>query len=349
MTRRILTFSLLIVLSAASLFASTLEDYRRRIGDVQKTVETMKGIVEADATGPDYTAYLNSAEREIKTAIPESEKIEIGGTTVETANGWIKKSFDQLHESASKADRLKILSSVGERLSGINASLKELEAATASDRSKNDDKQKLGEILHREEYQKVVESEKSVFQRFLEWIIDWLRDIFPSANIAPVDPSGFQPLSVVLQVLVYALVIGAIGFLIYKFAPAIAERFRKKEREARSSRVILGEHIDELTSATDLFSEAERLARNGDLRGAIRKGYVALLCDLADRKVIGLARHKTNRDYLRDVRKRSSLFERMKCATGSFERHWYGFRDPSNKDWEEFTEQYRAAVSEAHQ
>ena len=349
MMRKALPSSFLVFLVTASLFASTVEDYRRRVGDAQKTVETMKGIVEADATGPDYAAYLNSAEREIKAAMPESEKIEVGNTSVDTANGWIKKSFDQLHETTTKSDRLKILASVSERLSGINASLNELETATAADRSKNDDKQKLGEILQREEYQKVVETEKSIFQRFLEWVVDWLRDIFPQANIAPVDPSGFQPMSVVLQVLVYALVIGAVGFLIYKFAPAIAERFRKKESEAKSSRVILGEHIDEMTSASDLFSEAERLARNGDLRGAIRKGYVALLCDLADRKVIGLARHKTNRDYLRDVRKRSSLFERMKRATGSFERHWYGFRDPSAQDWEEFTEQYRAAVIEARQ
>src|ERR1043165_4104560 len=118
--------SLLILLTAASVFASTVEDYRRRIGDAQKTVETMKGIVEADATGPDYAAYLNSAEKEIKASIPENEKVDVGGTTVETANGWIKRSFDQLHETTGKSDRLKILSSISERLSGINASLKEL-------------------------------------------------------------------------------------------------------------------------------------------------------------------------------------------------------------------------------
>ena len=161
-----------------------------------------------------------------------------------------------------------------------------------------------------------------------------------------VDPSGFQPLSVVIQVLVYGLVIGLIGFLIYKFAPLIAERFGRKQKKERSSRVILGEHIDASRSASDLFAEAEGFARQGDLRAAIRKGYIALLCDLADKKVIGLARHKTNRDYLRDVRKRTPLFARMRNATGSFERHWYGFRTPEEKDWEEFREQYHSALNE---
>jgi hypothetical protein len=347
--KKVLASLLLIMLISSSVIASTVADYRKRIAAAQKTVETMTSIVEADATGPDYQAYLENAEKEIKASIPESERVEVDAATIETANGWLRKSFDQLHEAVSKSERLKILSSIGERLSGINASLKELGTATAAARSKDEDKQKLGEILRREEYQKPVDAEQSLFQKFIEWLVDWLRDIFPRSNIAPVDAGGFQPLSVILQVIIYALVIGAVGFLIYKFAPSIAQRFRKRESEENTSRVILGEHIDDMTSSTDLFSEAERLARNGDLRGAIRKGYVALLCDLADRKVIGLARHKTNRDYLRDVRQRSSLFERVKRATGSFERHWYGFRTPSPKDWEEFTEQYRAAVSEARQ
>jgi hypothetical protein len=145
---------------------------------------------------------------------------------------------------------------------------------------------------------------------------------------------------------IYGLVIAVVAFLIYKFAPLVAQRFRTREKKEKKSRMSLGEHIDASASAHDLFAEAERMARAGDLRGAIRKGYIALLCDLADRKVIGLARHKTNRDYLRDVRKQSALFERMKLATGSFERHWYGFRTPHTADWDDFREQYRKAVSE---
>jgi hypothetical protein len=176
--------------------------------------------------------------------------------------------------------------------------------------------------------------------------MQWLTDLFPRPEISPIDPGGLQPLSVVLQFVIYGIVIGLVGFLIYKFAPVIAERFRKRGPADTSSRVILGEQISDAVSASDLFSEAEALARHGDLRAAIRKGYIALLCDLADKKVIGLAAYKTNRDYLRDVRKRAPLFERVKRATASFERHWYGFRTPVPADWEDFIEQYRAAADE---
>jgi hypothetical protein len=80
------------------------------------------------------------------------------------------------------------------------------------------------------------------------------------------------------------------------------------------------------------------------LRGAIRKGYIAFLCELSDRKIIGLSQHKTNRDYLRDVRKKDDLYENMSGLTNNYERHWYGFDAAEEKDWEEFKVRYKQAV-----
>jgi hypothetical protein len=61
--------------------------------------------------------------------------------------------------------------------------------------------------------------------------------------------------------------------------------------------------------------------------------------------VIGLAQHKTNRDYLRDVRNRKELHQNMTNLTGSFERHWYGFDSTDEQDWEDFRQTYKQAVS----
>jgi len=132
--------------------------------------------------------------------------------------------------------------------------------------------------------------------------------------------------------------------LIYRFAPFFAERFRRRASEDKGERVILGEKLAAHEDAQTLFDEAEALARAGNLRGAIRKGYIALLCELSDRKVIGLAQHKTNRDYLRDVRKKRALYENMSGLTRRFERHWYGFEAADEADWQEFREIYRQAV-----
>jgi len=342
-----------IVAFVALLFAptisigSTLSDYQSRLDAAHKDVESMISALQTGVPGAYQEQYLQQKASHIRKTIPGSENVDLNSSTVETQNSWLQSELDKFDQETNRSERIKLLSGISERLSSLDDEVKLQQNATAGNRSKDEDKQKLNEILSREEYKKPDDKSESVFQRWINWFLNWIRSLFPDQPVLPnADRSGFQPLSVVIQVVVYALVVGLIGFLIYKFAPAIAERFGKREKKERTSRVILGEHIDASRSATDLFAEAENFARQGDLRAAIRKGYIALLCDLADRKVIGLAGHKTNRDYLRDVRKRAPLFARMKNATGSFERHWYGFRTPEPKDWEEFREQYRSAVNE---
>ena len=168
--------------------------------------------------------------------------------------------------------------------------------------------------------------------------------IFPNPEITPGVESGAGSIRFGLQIFIYALFIGLAGFLIYRFAPFFKRRFGRKSKKAKHDRVILGERIGRDESAADLFSEAERMARDGNLRGAIRKGYIALLCDLSDRKIVRLARHKTNRDYLRDVRKDNDLFENMSGLTRNFESNWYGLRAAEQADWEDFRSLYKQTL-----
>ena len=69
------------------------------------------------------------------------------------------------------------------------------------------------------------------------------------------------------------------------------------------------------------------------------------MCELSDRKIIGLAQHKTNRDYLRDVRKKQVLYQNMNGLTLSFERHWYGLETADEGDWQEFKRNYQQTVN----
>jgi hypothetical protein len=132
---------------------------------------------------------------------------------------------------------------------------------------------------------------------------------------------------------------------VYKIVPLLFPKLRRARKPSKKKeRIILGERLGDDVTGMDLFAEAERLAREGNLRGAIRKGYIALLCDLSDRKVIGLAHNKTNRDYLRDVRSLRDFHPRMKVITDTFERHWYGLQDSAEQDWARFREDYKEAI-----
>ena len=106
----------------------------------------------------------------------------------------------------------------------------------------------------------------------------------------------------------------------------------------------MGERLEPDQSAIDLLTEAELLARRGELRAAIRKAYIALLLELGERKIIRLAQYKTNRDYLRAVREFEPLYGNVKQLTDSFERHWYGFASASEDDWVAFRIGYKQAL-----
>jgi hypothetical protein len=134
-----------------------------------------------------------------------------------------------------------------------------------------------------------------------------------------------------------------IVFLVWKFLPRYLQS-RGKKKQKREARIVLGERLEPDQTSADLLAQAEALARRGDLRAAIRKAYIAFLCELADRKVISLAQHKTNRDYLNSVRERAVLHSSMRKLTNSFERHWYGLVPAGENDWLEFRAGYQKAL-----
>jgi hypothetical protein len=331
-----------LVVNVISTMAATPFNYKLRIDGVRPHVDELKNDL-ASSDGE----YERQTVESILKAIPQTEKIEWQGGSIETENQWLKSSLDKFAAETDIEKRETILTSVSERLAAISESVGELDKAIKAESTKDSDKQKLAEILAREEYQKPEAKEESLFQKWWHEFWEWVKSLFPTPNITPTEGPNLAPLKLVLQVLVFAAVIGLVGFLLWRFVPYFSNRFGGKTKKEKGDRVILGETIGDDESAADLFDEAELLARNGDLRGAIRKGYIAVLCELGDRKIVRLARHKTNRDYLRDVRKRERIYDGMSGLTNNFERNWYGLREAEPSDWEEFRTRYHATVAEA--
>lgn len=324
-----------IVLLAPALHAASVGDYQNRLGSARAGVQTLLDNVAAEEAGEPIEEPNAEVFAAVKELIPPSERIEAESGTIETSNQWFAERLDAAEKETDLTKRAQILTELNERLAAVSLKLDELRNAAAAERSKDEDKRKLAEILNREEYQKPVQQRENPLaewiRRFFEWLETWFPKFNPGGSL-----SGIGSAITVLQWVLIGLIVAAVGFLIYKLAPLLAPRFRRRAKDEKPERVILGERIDEDMSSADLFGEAERLAREGDARGAIRKGYIALLCELSDRKLIGLARHKTNRDYLRDLRPKREVEARVGGLTGDFERHWYGEQSAAVGDWEEF-------------
>jgi len=335
---------LICAFSASASAAVGLPEYRTQI-------QMAKGIFEfllyydESKTEAEIRATQSKNLTLVRETLPPAETVEMGNARFEADNNWLYAQLENFEEEPNVKKRQAILTEIVERLDAIEQKLNELEKQEISSRAKDEDKQKLEEILSRAEYRKPEEKKENWLQKIWREFWEWVDKVFPKPAPTVENKSVSQPFSFVLQLVVYGLVLGVIGFLLYRFAPFLRQRFLSREKKEKRERVILGETLAADETAQNLFSEAERLAREGNLRAAIRKGYIALLCELSDRKIIGLANHKTNRDYLRDVRKRPELHQNMNALTNNFESVWYGFGKPEAEDWEKFREKYKQTVS----
>lgn len=332
-------FVLVFALSVSAFAAATLDDYKERLQTAGEHTADLLDI----KLGEDEE-FVNSEIEEIQKAVPTSEKIEWKGGSLTTNNGWLHAQLSEYRSAEDPDERNRIATAIRERINSVIADLDELEKNMAAG-TKDADKQKLGEILQRPEYQKLPPPQKSKLEQWFDDFLNWLARIMPRSNVAPSAPGDLSSLTMVLQIVLYAAVFGLVGFLIYKFAPVIFPKLRRKTAGKQKDRVILGEKIKDDASAHDIFDEAEALAKTGDIRAAIRKGYIALLCELSDRRMIGLARHKTNRDYLRDLRKTPELHNDVIGLTRNYEEHWYGSRSGGESDWENFRSDYRRTLA----
>jgi hypothetical protein len=147
-----------------------------------------------------------------------------------------------------------------------------------------------------------------------------------------------------VQIVVIGLAAAVLVYVGYLLLRRFGHVRRPRVRKKKEARIVLGERLEPEATSTDLLSQAEALVRHGDIRGAIRKAYIALLVELGDRKLISLAQHKTNRDYLNSVRSLPPLHLTMRGLTDIFERHWYGLEQATPDDWQDFRAGYLAAL-----
>jgi hypothetical protein len=319
--------------------ASTLDDYQKRVSSSATLLQQSRGAFEDESLAEPDRFIAGNLER-VRQMLPARETVLLNHENVSVDNSWLHDSLAEFDKENSWTKRLELLGHASERLHAISDRLKEMQR-TAATTDKDANKGRLAEILRRPEYIPVA-PESSALERLMSRFFRWLSKLFPQTK--PIQPGGSPIVSTVAQLLIIGIAVVAIAFLIWRFGPRLFQGRRKKKTK-REARIVLGERLEPDQTAADLLAQAEALARNGDLRAAIRKAYIALLCELGDRKIVSLAQHKTNRDYLNSVRDKISLYQSMRELTHSFELHWYGFVPVGENEWNDFRNRYRKIVA----
>src|SRR5436190_1195084 len=299
---------------AAGINAATLLDYQHRVAMAATLLEELHGAGEDErSTQPEQFISTNLARA--REFLPAQEEISFAGQTLPVNNAWFHESLAEIEKTSSVSARADLLARAAERLHAIDERLQEIQNARPGTRADKDaDKGRLAEILRRPEYLRTA-PEESALERLLQRFLRWLSGLMPKTK--PIQPGSSRTVSAIAQILVVAVCVITVAFLIWRFAPRLLKG-RRKKKPKREARIVLGERLEPDQTAADLLAHTEALAKQGDLRAAIRKAYIALLCELGDRKIISLAQAKTSHDYLNAVRDKASLYASMRKLTNTF-------------------------------
>jgi hypothetical protein len=343
--RQLIFVLLLILFGASGVVAIPLTEYRSRI---QQAITELEGATQSERyeSAQEHDYRLMRIFNNVLQLVRGYEPVEWKDTRILVNNSWLEdefKSFQQVERNSPRATE--ILARITERLRALEDRLAELDSkdnAVAATSSKEQQKARLESILRRAEFN-VQPPQENILKRIWTRFLAWLNSLFPRSS--GLEAGSMSWLSFFAMILIFALAAGVLGYAIYKFTPFFQRRRAKLKLGKREARIVLGERLAPDQTAADLLNDAETLARKGELRAAIRKAYIALLCELGERKILTLAQHKTNHDYLRAVREKRPLLNEMQKLTNSFENHWYGFKQTTADDWTAFRSGYEKALS----
>jgi hypothetical protein len=327
--------AILVSLCAPAVLAqglSTAGDYANRLDRAERMVNE---AIERDSPASELAPT-------VKRLLPASEAVEFNGATTRVDNTWLHEAMDNVvrNEEGEDERRHSKLSEISARLSRLLRSVKA--AQTAEDRELEEQRARLDGILARPEYQSLEKRESEIarwMRRIADSIYRLLINLFGGAS----GPRAGGGLASVLRALIILVVIAALIFGAVKLARRFQTRIKPAPEEAET-REALGEEIADDATAADLFAMASELARQGEYRKAIRRGYIALLCEFDQRGKLRLGRSKTNRDYLDAMRLEQRIYPTFSVMTSAFERAWYGQTRATEEEFQNFVTLYQEAV-----
>lgn len=319
-----------------ALAAVPAKEYAERLRQSEQLTDA---LIEGEPSPTDVVSTMNS----IKQMLPPREDVEINGQIVHADNGWLSEAIDLVIKNANGDDEQlrSMLVEIADRLFLLEQRVSAL--FNQKEPSAQDRRTQLERILARPEYVPEEKKESSIRQwinRLMNKIWALLARLFGSKS--PSAGSYGAGTVSLFRIVITLVLLAAASFGLVKLLRAMQARRKKDKRE--DMREVLGEELPDDVTAAELLSRANDLARQGDFRGAIRRAYIALLCELEQRGKVRLHRAKTNRDYLDELKPEQALYPTFSVMTGAFEHVWYGHEKATESEYSDFITLYQETV-----
>jgi len=192
----------------------------------------------------------------------------------------------------------------------------------------------------------VIDFLKPVFQKLIDWL---LRERSPPPERGERGGTDWMGW---IKLLLFGLLCLS-GCLLGVYVKRLLVRRRRRAETSTPAAAdpadlpdLTDEQITADTRAANQWLElAREFAGRGETRQALRAVYLGILAHLAERDVIRLAGHKSNREYAAELRRRRhedpAVLDLFSSGAALFERIWYGLHavGPEDLDW--LTDNYR--------
>jgi hypothetical protein len=173
---------------------------------------------------------------------------------------------------------------------------------------------------------------KSKWETFLENIQNAIRDFLNRLFRRQPAPEA-KPVPWLAQFVVYTLYFfAAVGALIGLY---YIGRWALEYRKARRGGPVRAGFNQGELALPDPLAASRQFAERGDFRGALRLAYLATLRRLSHAGLLTLQENRTNWEYQRALRTRSTLaYDVLFPATRLFDAVWYGDRPATRAEYE---------------
>lgn len=183
-----------------------------------------------------------------------------------------------------------------------------------------EDKQRIEEILSRDEYTAYLQGKGGSFWEWLKPVGRWLRSLLPDIKVSE-GAGAFMAYGLMTIALLL------VAYAIYWFSKQLIRQGRIRDK------AYLPE--DELNRSYDYYwQEALMLGRTRNWREGVRYGFLALLFYLEDQERIRVEKWKTNWEYAAELSETApELAGVFQDSSLLFERIWYGKEVVSDADY----------------
>ncbi len=148
------------------------------------------------------------------------------------------------------------------------------------------------------------------------------------------------------KIIFILIIAAAIVLLVAQFMGAGTFKSPTNRKIGKIDTTITIDNVEEHIYESDLDRFIREAVDKKNYSLAIRLYYLAIIKELSLNKTIQWKKDKTNKDYLREMRK-TSMFQSFREATRIFERAWYGEGEVDESDYQSVKPKFEALVKAA--